>query len=1095
MKIFTNKRQFQRLFLFFILTAIAVTQTYATGTWVVGPEFFHQRSGNTIKYIDAQTNVVAGGLQLTNAIIRHGDRGREVTNYRDFDSISTQNSTQVQFNDLSVPAHNIAYVVGWAGAILKSNNVDGDYDFHYLTRYLPTSVNTRDFNGVHFIDNNQGIVVGGVRDATQTILRTTDGGYNWTVVSDVAGSWLTSVTFINNNTGYAVGDNGTVLKTTNSGVSWTTVTIPSAVESRDFNRIRFINATTGFIVGGDLWNSYQTILRTTDGGSTWTVIVDNASSSMLNGIGFLDATRGFTVGYNGIILATTDAGITWNPYSIGAVDQNIALKDVNFYNEKTGAIVGEWGKYYIYLDSIPPLPSVITGNVVVDTMNASAILSGQINANNGSAQGIFEYGTTIALGSQINATPSPITGSTFQTVNATISNLTPGLYYYRLRATSVGGDSVGVIRQFSIGIPTAITGNVIIDIANNSVVLAGQINANGSSAQGVFEYGTTMALGSQINATPSPITGSTFQTVNATISNLTPGIYYYRIKATNTGGQSIGDISQFSIGIPTATTGLAIIDPELKAQLNGTVNAKNFETTVYFEYGTSASLGTTVNITNNPITGYTDQAVSVVTPPLAEGVYFFRVVATNASGTIYGAIQQFFVGENPIPNFDFEHWTRDTFRTIKEWITISVSQVPSYDGSNAAQIDATQSGEMGSGILLMGSFGDGGPAGGTPFTERADSVVFYANYSTSQTVSALFGVLFKKGGEFISMNPFFLGGTTTDYTTNGQFVRFAFPISFPDATIVPDSVIILSSSGNMFTQQFDPNNVLIIDNISFVGTSQNVPNSNFEEMDELYAETLVSWSTPDNGSPYPPFRVTRTTDAQHGEYAVRLENLPNNGQFFMEVERENPENWNRPTFAVNNKYTTLNGYYKYDQGGGTDTAIISITMYKNGNQIGSGYYYFSENVSEYTYFSDSIIYYMNEIPDSASIRVDGIKDWNSGVTGNSVLFLDNLTFDVLRTEDTLTVTSIKENKINSIANIKIYPNPTSNYIAFKLSSTEEIEDVNIYDLQGRTFSAENITNGFSDVKMYNVSNYPSGWYILTVKTNKQTYSGRFIVNK
>jgi hypothetical protein len=70
------------------------------------------------------------------------------------------------------------------------------------------------------------------------------------------------------------------------------------------------------------------------------------------------------------------------------------------------------------------------------------------------------------------------------------------------------------------------------------------------------------------------------------------------------------------------------------ATLHGTVNPNGSATTARFEYGTSASLGSIVNVPLSPGTGLATQAVSVTLNGLTAGTaYFYRLTSTNAVGT------------------------------------------------------------------------------------------------------------------------------------------------------------------------------------------------------------------------------------------------------------------------------------------------------------------------------------------------------------------------------------------------------------------------------------------------------------------------------
>ncbi|NIM14056.1 MAG: hypothetical protein GTO45_18595 [Candidatus Aminicenantes bacterium] len=93
---------------------------------------------------------------------------------------------------------------------------------------------------------------------------------------------------------------------------------------------------------------------------------------------------------------------------------------------------------------------------------------------------------------------------------------------------------------------------------------------------------------------------------------------------------------------PTATTGAATGVGSRDATLNGTVNANGSSTTVFFEYGLTEEYGMTWPADQSPVTGSTDTPVTATLSSLdPDTTYHYRVVATNASGTTYGADMTF----------------------------------------------------------------------------------------------------------------------------------------------------------------------------------------------------------------------------------------------------------------------------------------------------------------------------------------------------------------------------------------------------------------------------------------------------------------------
>jgi photosystem II stability/assembly factor-like uncharacterized protein len=132
------------------------------------------------------------------------------------------------------------------------------------------------------------------------VWKTTDGGLTWSPYVCQTGSvrFLQGVFFVDELTGWAVGDNGLVLKTTSGGTSWTA--LPSGT-SASFYATAFVSATTGWVVGSD-----GVLRKTTDGGTSW--IAQGTAGSPLNGVDFVGGATGWAVGNGGKIVKTTDAG-------------------------------------------------------------------------------------------------------------------------------------------------------------------------------------------------------------------------------------------------------------------------------------------------------------------------------------------------------------------------------------------------------------------------------------------------------------------------------------------------------------------------------------------------------------------------------------------------------------------------------------------------------------------------------------------------------------------------------------------------------------------------------------------------------------------
>jgi len=192
---------------------------------------------------------------------------------------------------------------------------------------------------VSFTDANTGTAVGGgpTSPATGRILRTIDGGANWTLkTSPIANRTLYGVCFTDANNGTAVGMAGAIIHTSDGGTTWASQA--SGVTGNLYG-VNFTDANTGTAVGAGSLGS-GTILRTTDGGATWVPQTAVITSNGFYSVHFTDANNGTAVGQGGVVVHTTDGGANWITQSSG-VGWN--LQGVCFTDANTGWAVGSGG--------------------------------------------------------------------------------------------------------------------------------------------------------------------------------------------------------------------------------------------------------------------------------------------------------------------------------------------------------------------------------------------------------------------------------------------------------------------------------------------------------------------------------------------------------------------------------------------------------------------------------------------------------------------------------------------------------------------------------------------------------------------------------
>ena len=128
---------------------------------------------------------------------------------------------------------------------------------------------------------------------------------------------LTSVSFVDGNSGWAVGHAGMVLHTADGGEHWA-VQHSDLQHDRPLFAVHFFDAQHGVAVG--LWSL---VLTTQDGGSTWQTVTmpvpQGAKKADLNLMGLFADGKGrvFATAERGMLLRSDDRGANWTYLSTG----------------------------------------------------------------------------------------------------------------------------------------------------------------------------------------------------------------------------------------------------------------------------------------------------------------------------------------------------------------------------------------------------------------------------------------------------------------------------------------------------------------------------------------------------------------------------------------------------------------------------------------------------------------------------------------------------------------------------------------------------------------------------------------------------------
>jgi photosystem II stability/assembly factor-like uncharacterized protein len=222
------------------------------------------------------------------------------------------------------PTATIGYAAGYTDYDTSSylmKTTDGGLTWEMLPMILWR------LNSVSFSDQNNGLAAASTKHNAnmRSILRTTDGGLTWIDLKHPAGTYpdgkddtsdIWSVKYVPGN-GWFAGmryssyENNGIYKSTNDGTSWVKVDTNS---TRPFG---FFDSQVGYALGGREL-TYETIRKTTDGGSTWFhQPIPKPIGGYSGGIAVPTVLTAYAVGQNGVILKTVDGGGT--PLSVEAL--------------------------------------------------------------------------------------------------------------------------------------------------------------------------------------------------------------------------------------------------------------------------------------------------------------------------------------------------------------------------------------------------------------------------------------------------------------------------------------------------------------------------------------------------------------------------------------------------------------------------------------------------------------------------------------------------------------------------------------------------------------------------------------------------------
>ncbi|HTS44744.1 MAG TPA: T9SS type A sorting domain-containing protein [Puia sp.] len=286
----------------------------AQNGWTVCTAPYFASRIDDIFIIDGKTGYAVCG---TGQIIKSVDSGNTWTTvfrdkniyYRSVEFINAQKGFVGGFNPNGI----------YKDVFLKT--VDGGFTWIDLTNTLdPLARNG--ICGLSAADSNTIYGCGNWYKDSAYIIKSTDGGNTWQLIPMYQyASSLIDMYFLNKDTGFVTGktsdslNTAVIFYTTDGGKSWV-----KKFQNTDPDeycwKIQRLTDRIYFASIEDLGQHKPSILKSTDGGMSWTKYFVYDVFYNIEGIGFIDSLRGFTGGGDNNSFESDDGGITWKQTSI-----------------------------------------------------------------------------------------------------------------------------------------------------------------------------------------------------------------------------------------------------------------------------------------------------------------------------------------------------------------------------------------------------------------------------------------------------------------------------------------------------------------------------------------------------------------------------------------------------------------------------------------------------------------------------------------------------------------------------------------------------------------------------------------------------------
>lgn len=235
----------------------------------------------------------------------------------------------------------------------------------------------------------------------------------------------------------------------------------------------------------------------------------------------------------------------------------------------------------------------------------------------------------------------------------------------------------------------------------------------------------------------------------------TTGLYTF--EATSWSDRVTGAFTVESVSTPTVVTAAASNVSANSAELNGNVNANGSATNAWFEWGTNSNLST-FNSTPQQSAGSASANVSMsanLSGLSSDTVYYYRLVATNATGVTKGSILSFATMTNNVQVIVQTNPSDRSFTVDQTTYTSTQTFTWAAGSSHTISTTSPQSGVAGT-QYVWSNWSDGGEMSHT--VSPVTNTTFTANFATQHFLKMI-------GGTCGSVSP------AGDWYNSGQVVQ------------------------------------------------------------------------------------------------------------------------------------------------------------------------------------------------------------------------------------------------------------------------------------------------------------------------------------